>query len=276
MRICRMAVLALLGFLMASQGFAQEDAEGIVSPAGFIRYFTIGGGAVYQEFFDESISSIRYQGFGAAPQFGNIKMNEKMYSELILQPSYAVLKRPSDKTFKTDVKSYRGSLDYKHLYKIQLRNERLDFRPGGLVSMNFNYKDAPQMASTGYVREYAISLGVAARIAKEIELDEQRLAHLSWAVGIPLVAHYARPTYLNRIERLDPDDKPGTDFFANSRTSFIGKYMRFNSKIAYDYALHNGNILMIGYTWDYYKMKTDSHTVWFAENTVSLTLMFNY
>jgi hypothetical protein len=275
MRFCRWVIPALFSMFSVMPVIAQEDTEGILSAMGFTRYWTMGFGGAYQEFFDESVSSIRYQGFGTTATVGHTKVNGSRYSELIIQGSYATLKRPAYKVEEIQVPSYRIAVDDRLLFHVKLRNERYDFRPGGMFSMNYGFRKLPQVANSGNVHEYAISLGVAARMAKEIELKDNRLAHLAWTVGLPIVAHYSRPGYLNYINRLDPDDKPGADFFSNSTTSFIGKYFRVNSRLTYDYALTNGNILMLAYQWDYYKMAS-THPVWFAEHTLSLSLMFNY
>lgn len=276
MRICRWGVLPLLCLLCSFTAFCQEDdGEGILSPGGYNRYWVVGGGGAYNEFFDQSVSAIRYQGFGPAVQLGHMKMNQTVYSDLVIQGSHTTLKRNAFKAVEASVPAYRASLDYWQLFRIKLRNERYDFRPGGIFSMNYASRKLPHLAGSGYVRESAASLGIAARMSKELELKDNRLAHLSWSVGIPLVAYYVRPAYLNTVNSLDPEDKPGKDFFANAQTSFVGKYFRVNSRLTYDYKLHNGNMLLFSYQWDYYKIKT-FNTVWYAEHTLSFSLMFNY
>lgn len=277
MRICRRVILPLLClFFSVSLSAQEEDGEGILSPNGYNRYWVIGGGGAYQEFLDESVSSIRYQGFGSAAQVGHVKINQNAYSSLMIQGSYTTLKRNAFKAVEAKVPAYRIALDFHQLFRIKMRNERYDFRPGGMLSINYASRRLPHIANSGFARESAASLGIAARMAKELELKDRRLAYLSWSVGIPLVAYYARPGYLNNVNSIDPLDKPGSDFFANSRTSFVGgKYFRVLSKLTYEYSLTNGNKLLFGYQWDYYKIRT-INTVWLAEHTLSFSLMFNY
>lgn len=275
MRRSKWGIIPLL-CLLCSTASAQDEEEGILSSMGFTRHLTLSAGGAFHEVMDKSISSTRYQGIGWAASIGTIKKNEKHWSEVYLQYSHAP-KLTRDLLAPTDprISSSRAAFDYRQMMRLRLRNERLDFRYGGMLSSNYNWRHADHVANSGYAREFSINLGLAARISKEIELADRRLAHLSWTAGVPLVGYYARPDYLNNVNTIDPEDKPGADFMANGTTKFIGKYLRATSRLTYDYTLRNGNALALGYTWDYYNINSDA-PVWFAEHTLALTFMFNY
>lgn len=272
----RVLLFAMLFLFHNNITFAQyqEEGVGIESKMGYLRYVSFGVGATYQYLRDEAISPVNYYQVSAMPVVSHVKMNGATYSELLMQASYLKLRRNKDKLLDSKIKQYRASMDYRFLLKMPVDMRGFDIRAGGVLSAMFCYKNAPVLLDAAKVYEYALSLGLSARVTKEVYYHK-RQCFLSWDANLPLVANMSRPYYLNREENYDPENKVFKDFWANKQTGSIGKYFRLNSRISLWYPLENGNALLFAYQWEYYRMKT-INKVWFAEHSLSISFMFNY
>lgn len=269
-------VCLLLMVLFSNTIYAQytEEEGGIETKNGYLRYLGIGGGATYQVMNDPAISPIVYSRVGPLPMVSNIKVNPSTYTELSLRASSIKLTYSAGNPLKAMVKTQRALMDYRFLFKLPVEMRNYDIRVGGLLSAMFAYKTAPQLVDASKVYEYAVSLGLCGKITKEVTLAG-KTTFLSWDLAIPVVANISRPSYLNREELADPENKIIKDFFDNAATGTFGKFFRLNSRVGLMYRLENGNAILFAYQWDYTKMKT-IHKSYFAEHILSMSFMFNY
>lgn len=270
---------ALLLLLSAFPSFAQNMAEdeGVLSKKEYSRLLGFGVGATYQTFMDEVLSDMRYDKIGATAGITNSKTSETKYTELAFQGSLLNMSRKSEELVKAKIKSFKATMDYRHMYKLSLLNEGIyDVRAGALFSMLFCNRNAPHLGNTGKVYEYAISLGLTAKIARQQQFSG-RQGYIIWDVSLPFVSNISRPSYLNQSTSLDPESTLAKDIFGNSTFTSFGKMFRFNSRIHVLYPIKNGNKLRFTYQWDYYKMKSNSgDRVFSAEHTLMLSFLFNY
>jgi hypothetical protein len=261
--IAAVVVLTTAGSLKAQN---VEEDETIVSKNGYTRYLGFGAGIAYRSFYDEVMSSIRYSKIGATGSIANVKTNETKYTELIFQGSYMEMNRPSDALVKTRTKAINGLMDYRHMYKLDvpfLNDGIYDVRAGGMFSTQFCLKDAEHLGNSAKVNEYAISLGLTAKIARQ-QFSLDRKAYVIWEVSLPFIANIGRPGYINQPNSLVNDRTALGDMFANNAFGTFGKFFRLNSRISFTYQ------------WDYYKMKNISGKVYNAEHSFILTYLFNY
>jgi hypothetical protein len=238
------------------------------------RYFLFGAGITSQSFYDEAVSRVRYGKTGLAPLLGHIKTKGNRYSQLLIEPSFLSLNtKRSDSLRPMKISTVRLVTDYQQLYTVP-RWDKYNVMVGGHASLVAAYKEAPQLDNSAIVYDYALSLGVSGRASTPLRLLNHDCV-LSYQLSLPLIAHIARPMYLNRIEFLDPDNNFVNDIFANSRIVTLNKYFRLNSQLAVTYKLRTGNALRLGYHWDFYRMK-DINRVFAAEHLVAFTFMFSY
>jgi hypothetical protein len=271
-------VLLTCGFVHSTVFAQLDDSEaGIVSANEYTRYFTMGAGAVRQTVCDESLSTLVYNGYGSAANFGHIKTNGLTWSEFSLQASRGTVYRKGDDFFDRSMRVTRAYVDYRFLFRMKLRNEeRYDLRVGGLLAGLFCHKDAPQFLNAGQSYEYAISLGISGMLTRTQEMWGKN-CKLTWTLGGPIVGQFARPVFLNQVKRLKPEETNYfNDHFGTTTGAFLGKFWEIKSRVGFIYPLTNGNAINIAYQWDYYQMKDEHNATYFAEHSLSLAYMFNY
>lgn len=269
-------MLLICSFLISLTAIAQytDEEGGIESKMEYLRYVGLGAGATYQVMQDDAVSPLVYSKVSALPMLTHTKVSTTIYSQLQLKASLLNLTHSGSKDLPVNVKYERATIDYRFLVKMPVEMRNMDIRAGGLLSGMFGYKKAKFKADASNLYEYAASLGLCGRVTREFGMGG-RTTFLSWDVGIPFLANFSRPSYLNRVESADPDNKPIQDFLGNSVTGTIGKYFRVNSRLSWMYRLSNGNLIQISYQWDYSKMKS-INKVYYAEHILSLIFMFNY
>ncbi len=270
-------VLFLLLVIITATASAQytEEDGGIETNAGYLRYIYFGAGAAHQYMYDEAISPIYHSNIvGFKPEIGLLKASSSYFQELTLSASSINLKHNKEKLINQKVKTQRASADYRFMINLPMDRRYLKFHAGGMLSAMFAYKDAPHLLDAAKVYEYAVSLGLTARVTTELTLWD-KTTFFSWDVSMPFLTNSSRPYYLNRVENSDPDNKPGKDFFDNATTGSFGKYFRLNSKLALMYRLDNGNGVMLRYMWDYSRFNT-FNKAYFAEHSLTLSFMFNF
>ncbi|WP_276133664.1 hypothetical protein [Polluticoccus soli] len=263
-------LLAILFFGLETHSFAQDTSTTCRQ-----RYFTFGAGITGQSFYDEAISNIWYSNTGMAPLLGHFKIKNGHLSQLLIEPSFLSLRtKRSGKLTPMKVSTVRVVTDYQLLYDIDKWSKRYDVKLGGLASLVAEYKEAPQLDNSAIVYDYALSLGVSGRAARQVRVLKHD-AELSLQLSMPLIAHAARPQYLNRIEFLDPENDLLGDVFSNAHIVTLNKYLRVNSQLALRYHLNSGNDLRLAYHWDFYRLK-DINRVFATEHLVSFMFMFRY
>lgn len=275
MKLLRRCTAALLTIAATIPASAQMEDMGIVTDQGFRRYITVGAGATYQSFTDNAISRYNYWGVGFAPSIGHVKESNTTYSEFLAQGSIMRFNRNKKDLLPLHVKSQRAVMDYRFLLHVPMGYENSnDIYAGAMLNAMYSHKNAPHLQDAQDIHEYAFTFGLSGRLKKEVQYYK-RQAQLTWDVSIPLVAHYTRPAYLNRVEDLDPDNSWLGDFVSTGVTESITKYLRLSSRVGFTYPSENGNMYRLSYQWDYYNIKHNTQ-LYFAEHTVMLTLMFNY
>lgn len=281
MIIFRKRFIALLFLCVAQTAFCQnvEDEDAAVeSKNGYTRYLGFGAGAAYRTALDEVMSPLRYSKIGATGAITNIKTDDLKYTELYFQGSYLELNRPSDELVKSHMKALNGLMDYRHLYKLAvsfLNDGIFDVRAGGMFSTQFCYKKAENLGYSSTITEYDISLGAAAKIAKQHFISERK-SYLIWEMALPFVAAYSRPVYLNQPTILTNDNNILTNAFANNSFGTFGKFFRLNSRVSVLYPVKNGNKIRFTYQWDYYRMKAVSGKSYNIEHSFIIAFLFNY
>ncbi len=239
------------------------------------RYWLIGLGLSVQNMYDEGISYVRYKGTGIAPSLGLIKSSEKKYCQFLFQPTFNKLKTERSNGLRPmEVSTTRFILDYQYLVSVKEWDQKLKLYAGGNISLLFNLKRAEQLDNSQLVYDYALSIGPAAKLDKTVRWNK-RDCLASFGLSLPLLSHIARPYYLNRIEFIDPKNDFLGDLFSNSSIVSANKNLRITSGLSFTYPLFNKNTLKLGYTWDFYKMKT-INSVYAAEHLIAISFLSNY
>lgn len=271
-------LVTLVFLLITPLCFAQindEEFPGILTDNEYVRHILIGAAGAYQSFYDESISPARYEGFGPVFSLGHIKQDNYIYTELILQGSVANHTRKGSDLLDSKVKVYNSGLDYRHLYNFNLFNNlKYYFHAGGIISANFMMKDAPQLENSAKLYEYALSLGICARVSRETFFNKKK-GFVMWDISFPLLANFSRPVYNNRVEYLDPENSLIGDIFSNSKIGTFNRYYKISSRVFATYPLDNGNAIRFGYQWNYSRVQTFNRA-FFAEHNVVLAFLFNH
>ncbi|HET6724241.1 MAG TPA: hypothetical protein VFH07_15885 [Chitinophagaceae bacterium] len=267
-------ILILHVFFLASNVSAQ-NLELPRSKKTDNRYWLLSLGLSIQNMYDEGISYVRYKGTGIAPSLRLIKSSEKKYCQFLLQPTFNKLKTERSNGLRPmEVKTTRFVLDYQYLVNVKEWNEKLKLYAGGNSSLLFNLKRAEQLDNSQLLYDYALSIGPAAKLDKTVRWNK-RDCLASFGLSLPLLSHIARPYYLNRIEFIDPKNDFLGDLFSNSSIVSVNKHLRITSGLSFTYPLFNKNALKLGYTWDFYKMKT-INSVYAAEHLISISFLSNY
>lgn len=277
MSIGKRYAMVIFSLFICSSTFAQysEDDGGIESKNGYLRYIGLGAGATYQVMNDEGISPLEYWQVSALPMYTHMKVNSAIFTDLCIRGSRVNLSHDRDtKEDRVKVRVQRALADYRFLVRVPLDSRYYDVRAGGLLSAYFANKQAPQLVDAQDMYEYAVSVGLCGKVSKEVVIGDNS-AFLTFDIGIPFFANISRPYYLNRKNLSDPERKALGEIFNNAASGSIGKYFRLDTRLAVMYRLENGNILQVGYEWDYTRMKTHNKA-FFAEHIISLMFMFNY
>lgn len=257
-----------------AQGQFSDDDGGIETESGFLRYIETGAGATYRTLLDETIAPVLYEGVGPVFTLGHIKVSKNTYSELTAQGSVVNLKYNVNDLLQTNVNIQKALLDYRYMIVTPVSGRGYDLKGGVLLSAMGAHKNVPHMVDAADMYEYALSIGISARITQQIYLFD-KTGFLIWDMSLPVFSYVSGPSYLNIVKNNDPEYNPLTNTFDNAETGSFGKYLRWNSRMSYMYRLENGNTIRIGYQWDYSKIKV-AHRALLAEHSLFLTYMFNY
>jgi hypothetical protein len=271
-------ILLLALQINALPAFAQyedEEGDGIRSQFGYERGMALGFGGVYQTVQDQAISPLIYSGLGYSPLLNFTKNKAGRYAEVRMQASFSKLRNTEYPDLSERVKSIRAVIDYRQMFRFTaIRNERYQTFAGGMLSGQFSYRNAPQLAGSASAYDYATTLGLAGRITKKSAIKD-RDGLLAIDIAIPVLAVVARPGYLNRTTALEETKLKFGDYLSTTEAGFFSKFLRLNTRVSYTYPLTNGNALGFGYSWDYHQVnhKTEAKL---AEHTLFMFLMFNY
>jgi len=239
------------------------------------RYWVLGIGSSTQSMYDEAISHVRYENSGMGISFSLLKSNEKKFREFRIEPTFVKLKtKLSNDLRPMEVSTTRIAANYQYLKKINWDNPKIKLWVGGDASLLFNFKRALQLDNSQLVYDYALSIGPAGKLEKQLRWHKRNCI-LSYSLSVPVISHIARPYYLNRIEFIDPKNDFIGDLLNNSNLVTFNKYIRVTSGASVTYPLFNHNALRIGYKWDFYKMHTINN-VYATEHLVSIAFMSNY
>lgn len=277
MMFAKRVVVLLLSIIVSYTVNAQytEEDGGIETESGYLRYVYFGAGAAHQYMYDEAISPIYYSNIvGFKPEIGLMKVSSSYFHEFTLSASSINLKHNKEKLLDSKVRAQRASMDYRFMLTMPVGMRNIKVHAGGIFSGMFAHKNAPHLLAASDVYEYAVSLGLSARVTSELTMWG-KTAFFSWDLAMPLLTNASRPYYLNRVKVSDPDNKPVKEFFDNASTGSFGKYFRLNSRVSLLYRLDNGNGVMLRYMWDYSRFKT-VNKAYFAEHSLSLVFMFNF
>jgi hypothetical protein len=240
-----------------------------------MRYWSLSLGNSSQWMYDEAVSHVRYHGSGMAPALGLIKQSDRKYREFFFRPTFNTLSTDRANELRPmEVKTTRILLDYLYLVKVRPWNDQINLYAGADLNLLFNLKRAEQLDNSQLLYDYAFSIGAAGKLDKSVRF-KKRNCIASADLKIPLIAHIARPQYLNRIEFIDPKNDFVGDLFRNSTLTCFNKYNRVITGLSFTYPLFNKNALKLGYSWDFYKMRT-INSVYSAEHLVSIAFLSNY
>jgi hypothetical protein len=261
-------------FMLLQPAITISNAQEI-APRRTERYFLFGTGITGQSFYDEAISGVWYSNTGMAPIIGHVKEKRNRVSQLLIEPSFLSLRsKRRDPLRPMKVSTVRLLTDYQLLYDMPRWSGKYDVKFGGQLSLLGAYKEAPQLDNSAIVYDYALSLGVSGKASRPLRVLKHD-AELSLQLSVPLVAHMARPMYMNRIEFLDTENDFLGDIFSNASIVTLNRFARINSQLALRYHLKTGNDIRLAYHWDFYRMK-DINRVFAAEHMVSFLFMFRY
>ncbi|MEP7374053.1 MAG: hypothetical protein ABI675_11730 [Chitinophagaceae bacterium] len=253
---------------------AQTNSSSVAKKK-FKRYWLLGAGNSTQSMYDEAISFVRYRGSGIAPSIGLVKGSDKIQRQFIIQPTFVKLTTTRSNGLRPmEVLTTRFFADYQYLVEAKEWNDKMKLYTGGNISLLFNLKRAEQLDNSQLLYDYALSIGPSARLDKIVNW-KKRACILSWNITVPLLSHIARPYYLNRIEFIDPKNDFTGDLLKNSSLGSIDKHFSITSGVSLTYPLFNGNALKLGYSWDYYRMKT-INKVYSAGHLISISFLSNY
>lgn len=239
------------------------------------RYWLLGFGNSVQSMYDEAVSLVRYQNSGLTFSIGFVKQSENRYREISISPSFVKLKTNLSNDLRPmEVATTRIAMTCQVLKKYKQWNERTKLFIGGNAAFLFNLKRAPQLDNSQLVYDYALSIGPAVKLDRQVRWEKRNHA-LSFCLSIPLLSHIARPYYLNRIEFIDPKNDFLGDLFSNSRIILLHKFLRITSGVSVTRPLFSSNAIRIGYQWDFYRAKINNR-VFAAEHLISFIFMSNY
>ena len=274
---CSKYLLLLSFFFAAIASHAQniDEDEGILSPGGYNRLLGVGVGATYRSFLDQGLSNLTYRKPGATVYLENLKTDDMKFTDLSIQASYLTMQRKTNDLTPGEAKSFKGVIDYRHTYKINVLNENVyDVRLGAVLSGLVDIRNMPQLNYSAQSYEHAFSLGFHGKIARSKNMNS-RNGSIIWDLSIPFVSEIGRPPYNNTNGEYDPSYKPLKGFFGKDEIATFRKFFRITSRVHWQYPLKNGNKIRFSYTWDYYKMK-GATTVYSAEHTLTAAFLLNY
>lgn len=268
-KIITYAPCLLIAFLILSINPAQAQDK--------FRSFNIGAGYTLPKFFDESSSSLRYQGhaFSVAGGF-HFRKDSSVLDHLDARFDYGQM---SAFAFEfADVNYFRTEINYS--YKKRLRNiwqDRLQWFVGGSFNSLWMLWNFENYTNNSQNNSFYLSLSPASSLVYPFKLWNRRF-RAEYAAYLPLLTFAIRPSYgTSRLPGFldDERDEPVAQFFESGKLTSLNKFFRYSNTLSLEYFLTNRNRLRLSYEWNYLRY-SEPRLVQSASHNIVIGTMFNF
>lgn len=246
------------------------------SQTGTKHYLGISPAYAVQIGKDQGVSHSTYRGshFGLALWYEKAK--PKRRNSLTIQGITGGWKTLKEGPFLQKSTNHRVQLDHTHSRELVQFNEHLALQLGAAVNFLGHFRIQNNYSNNAYNYDVALSLGLHSLLEYNFRLWGRDFS-IPASVDIPLIGYIVRPSFASSIpEGFIAREGKVIDAVLNSgHVAGFGKYARFRFRSGIEYALKNGNGLRLGYSWDFYQMKT-FHKVQVGSQTVSFALLFRF
>ncbi len=241
------------------------------------RSFNIGFGYTLPKFFDQSFSSLRYQGHAASVAGGlHFRKDSSTLEHIDLRFDYGQM---SAFAFEfADVNSFRieGNYSYKKRIK-DLWQDRLQWFVGGSINTLYTLWDFSSFSNNSFNTSLYISLSPATSLVYPFKLWNRQF-RATYSAYLPLLTFAVRPSYgTTRLPGfLDNErEEPVAQFFESGSITSLNKFFRYSNTWSLEYFLSNRNRLRLSYEWNYVRY-SEPRLVQAASHNIVIGTMFNF
>ncbi|MEO1049063.1 MAG: hypothetical protein AAFX87_00440 [Bacteroidota bacterium] len=269
--------LCLLSSLfLFNEGKAQDLDTTEAKTSKWDRYLTAGIGSQNVVLYDQHMSPLNYYGGSLFPRFGYEKSGERSKSRLYFDFVYGSIRSRNA----TELRPMRGDyirfdVDYTYLrYVKSVFKNRYKLYLGGQLLSHSNVRLNEQL-DTGFITFiFSNSLAVSSAIERKVRWLGREIT-LYYQLGIPVISHVIRPSYLNIFNYLDPENDWVGERLDDSDLLTINKLQSFNSRFELNYPLNTNNIIRLSYNWDFYNLNNKLNAV-SASHKVLVSFLFKF
>ncbi|MCB0805297.1 MAG: hypothetical protein KDC05_05820 [Bacteroidales bacterium] len=288
----------LLGFslLIITFGFSQQSKEtGDKKSAREVRkardkYLTMGTGLSWVKAIDNATSPLLYKGM----QIGNFNLGHLVHSQERIKHTdvefnFGWLKtRTETPWYDPRNTSYRIVIRHNILYRMKpeiFQKVRWylgpEFNINGHFRVNYKYGNSAlnfdNYNGVGIATHFEFPFSYTSRSFKLwfIKINRRdRNLRLSWQLSTPVLSFMLRPTYVTITNFIDPELQSAITADHVDGGFFVPFNLRSETNLYY--LLQNGNMLRLGYTWNFYHHDPGYNKVQSAYHGLFFSFVFKF
>ena len=224
---------------------------------------------------DQGMSPLIYSGSAMAFSTGYFTRSEKtLYSILLDIHGGRFGTRASNEGLTNRAWLVRSELGFNYLRKVKEATDgNVRWYAGGHITNPLNFRINIRLGNSAANYDFFSSLGFSGRLERDFEWKERTLI-ASWSLRLPLFSYSLRPNYSGAFD-INDQAEIQQDVFDNREWVSMNKFFRFNSQLMLTYPIKNGNLLQLGYEWDFYTLRT-THQVNAAMHSIVFSRTFQW
>ncbi|MEX0813945.1 MAG: hypothetical protein WD048_17125 [Chitinophagales bacterium] len=220
------------------------------------HYLPLGLGWSLQHAQDEGMSPLQYNGSSLSVKTGYIVKTPNNKHQLDLMFHYGKLHtRNFNKTESFKVPMYRFDLSYTYLKLLKrFGNDKYALYLGGRSEFTGNIRLNYKLGNSTVNYEGIAALGISSGLSRTFEINKRKLL-LDFYFNLPFLSYVIRPNYITITDFSDPDNDVVKDHTKRVTFNSFNKFTRATIQLDASYLLKNGNMIRLGYLWDFYSYR---------------------
>lgn len=227
----------------------------------------------YHKAIDQGMSPLLYRGSAFAFSTGYFSQNDRSVLETNLDLHLGTISTRASNEGLTN-RAYIGRAEIGVGYlRLVKSSETVRWFAGGHWANPFNFRGNLRLGNSAANYEFFSSLGASGAVQRDFEFNNRTVA-LTFRVRLPLFSYGLRPNYSGAFD-INDQAEIQRDVFDNRKWLPIGAFTRINTRLMCSYPLKNGNLLQLGYEWDFYSYRP-THQVNAAMHSLVFSRTFKW
>jgi len=219
------------------------------------HFSPLGLGWSYNKAIDQGMSPLLYRGSAAVLRTGYFARSSKVhYGVMLHQHGGRMATRESTEGNTNRAWLSRTELGFGYVRRIRTNaDSSMRWYVGGQQSNLLNFRVNVVLGNSAANYDFLSSLGFSGRVERDFQLNKRTVTG-AFRLRLPLYSYSLRPNFSGAFD-INDQGEIREDVFNNRMWGSWNQVFRFNGRFMLSYPLTRGNLLQLGYEWDYYTVR---------------------